>query len=116
MWSVTDSLHHDTVVMCSGAASYDVGHPHNSHLLYCYFYRLLHHYVSWDVLYIRQGTVSTATIGTTIQDNKGLQSVKNRSGTWKIWPINFTFGCDTIFSEECVASMFSVTKRYQGKC
>jgi hypothetical protein len=81
MWGLTDSLHHETLVMWSGAASCAVGHLHNSQLWYFCFYRLLLHYVSWAVLYIRQDVVSTATVWTTIQDNKGLQSVQNQSDT-----------------------------------
>jgi hypothetical protein len=83
MWGLTVNLHHETVVMWSGAESYAVGHLHNSQLWYFCFYKLLYHYVSWAVLYIRQDTVSTATTWNTIQDNKRLLTVQNQSGTRK---------------------------------
>jgi len=45
-----------------------------------------------------------------------LATAQNVLFVWKMWPIKFPFGCDTIFSEECVASILSVTKRHQAKC
>jgi len=123
MWGLTDNLHHETLVMWSGAASCAVGHYviHSFGTsasigccfimwvwLYCTFVKTLSVQLQFEPQFRITRVCS--------QFRTSLTLAQNVPFVFKIWLIKFTFGCDTILSEGCLACIWSVTKLHQGKC